>query len=118
MFMEEGRYDEYPSTQDSYYEDERMDTLSLSDLLIDTQDFYRIDDPNPNLDIDEEFEFSSELLKTSTSMGTKAVKDNKISGSNNGGIGSWRLVRFLGCGGSKGGDNHHPNTIVKIERVK
>ncbi|KAI3520091.1 hypothetical protein L1887_09315 [Cichorium endivia] len=220
--MEEGRYDEYPSTKDSYYEDERMDTLSLSDLLIDTQDFYRVEDPNPNLDIDEEFEFSSELLKTSvahsvvfcgkvipykessvsqntyklerkkqqkhhkrkwrfftffnkpskskanldskkldlkyeapirrvsilasatkprwyllmfgvgssrfpaqmhirdlkkrqTSMGTKAVKDNKISGSNNGGIGSWRLVRFLGCGGSKGGDSHHPNAIVKIE---
>ncbi|KAL7614938.1 hypothetical protein Lser_V15G08639 [Lactuca serriola] len=213
--MEECRHDEYAPAQDSYYEDEMIDTLSLSDLLIydnnvDAKDFYRVDDPNPNLDDDaDQFEFSSELLMTSvssnvvfcgkiipykepsvsqnthkpeskkqqkqhkqrwrlvtffkkpgkskanieskkldlkydvpirrvsilasatkprwyllmfgvgssrfpaqmhirdlkkrqTSMSIKDV-DNKIRG---GGIGSWRLVRFLGCGGGGGGDSH------------
>lgn len=73
--MEETCYDQNTSTQEySYHEDEVLDTLSLSDLLIydnngDPQlDFYRVDDQNPNLDTDDhEFEFSSELLKTSVS---------------------------------------------------
>ncbi|PWA96002.1 hypothetical protein CTI12_AA029660 [Artemisia annua] len=68
--MEEACYDQSPPTQDSYHEDEVIDTLSLSDLMIydnngDPHDFYQLDEQN--LDDDEEFEFSSEFLKTSMS---------------------------------------------------
>ncbi|KAL8210653.1 hypothetical protein R6Q57_005090 [Mikania cordata] len=67
--MEEQYYIQSPSTQDAYHEDEAIDVLSLSDLMIydnngDPQDFYTLKDQNP-IDFDDEFEFSSELLKTS-----------------------------------------------------
>ncbi|PWA60432.1 hypothetical protein CTI12_AA378980 [Artemisia annua] len=70
--MEEACYDQSPPTQDSYHEDEVIDTLSLSDLMIydnngDPHDFYQLDEQNLNFDDDEEFEFSSEFLKTSMS---------------------------------------------------
>lgn len=225
--MEETRYDENSPTQDSYFEDDVIDTLSLSDLRIndndgDQQDFYRLDDQNLSFHDEDKFEFSSEFLKTSvnnnivfcgkiipykepsvyqntqkpenkkqhkhhkqrwwfvryfkksrrsksnidsekldlkyevpirrvsilasstkprwyllmfglgsssfpgqmhirdlkkrqTSMGSKDSKDNKTITSNGGGIGSWRLVKFLGCGGGGGdGDNHHTNVIMNI----
>ncbi|KAK1421250.1 hypothetical protein QVD17_23439 [Tagetes erecta] len=205
--MEEGRYAQ------NHQDDEVIDTLSLSDFMIydnngDPQDFYRLneqlDDPS---DFDDQFEFSSELLKTSvtnsvvfcgkiipykesinvsphkmeskklrkshkfvgffkksrkpkshiysekldlkyevprwylfmfgfgsnsfsaqmhirdlkkrqTSMGKKdRIDHGKKSGGNDGGIGSWSLLRFLGCGGGggRGGDNHLPMIIKKLE---
>nr|GEY72126.1 hypothetical protein [Tanacetum cinerariifolium] len=66
--MEEAHYDQNSPTQDLYHEDEVIDTLSLSDLMIydnngDPHDFYQLDE---KFDADDEFEFSSELLKTST----------------------------------------------------
>ncbi|KAJ9539955.1 hypothetical protein OSB04_026461 [Centaurea solstitialis] len=73
--MEEACYDHSSPTQEyTYHEDEVLETLSLSDLLIydnngDPQlDFYPVEDQNANLDTDDhEFEFSSELKKTSLS---------------------------------------------------
>lgn len=205
--MEEGPY-----TQ-NHQDDEVIDTLSLSDFMIydnngDPQDFYGLNDQNLN-DFDDQFEFSSELLKTSvsnsvvfcgkiipykesivspnkimeskklhkshklvrffkksrkpkshiysekldlkyevprwylfmfgfgsnsfsaqmhirdlkkrqtTSLGNKDRRDHdKKSGGNDGGIGSWSLLRFLGCGGGgsgRGGDNHLPMIIKKLE---
>ncbi|KAI3808996.1 hypothetical protein L1987_24960 [Smallanthus sonchifolius] len=228
--MEEDRYVQNPPTQDLNHEDEVIDTLSLSDLMIydnngGPQDFYRLNDQNPS-EFDDQFEFSSELLKTSvinnsvvfcgkiipykehiaspntyklesktshkqrwrfvrvfkkssksksnihsetldlkfevpirrvsnlasaskprwyllmfgfgsssfsahmhirdlkkrqTSVGAKDRRDGKRSGGNGGGIGSWRLLKFLGCGGGDGGrgggggDNHHPTAIKELE---
>ncbi|KAI3705186.1 hypothetical protein L1987_75420 [Smallanthus sonchifolius] len=210
-------YIQNPPTQDSNHEDEVIDMLSLSDLMIydnngGPHDLYRLNDENPS-EFDDQFEFSSELLKTSvinnsvvfcgkiipykesniaspntyklesktshkqrwrfvrvfkksksnihsetldlkfevpirrvsilasaskprwyllmfgfgsssfssqmhirdlkkrrTSVG---AKDHRRDGKKSGGIGSWRLVKFLGCGGG-GGDDHHPIAIKEL----
>ncbi|KAJ0558285.1 hypothetical protein HanRHA438_Chr07g0318831 [Helianthus annuus] len=79
--MEVGRSIQTSPTQDSnHHEDEVFDTLSLSDFMIydnngDPQDFFRLKDENPS-DFDDQFEFSSELLKTS--MNNSVVFCGKI----------------------------------------
>ncbi|XP_071705807.1 uncharacterized protein [Rutidosis leptorrhynchoides] len=218
--MGEASYILNPPTRELYQDDEVIDTLSLSDLQIyenngDPQGFYQFDDQNLNLDDDDHFEFSSELLNTSmsnsvvfcgkiipykepnvsqnvhkleskkqnrqrwkfvkffknlsrdksnidskdldlkyevpirrvsilasvtkprwyllmfgygsngisTQMHIRDLKKRQTSirfkdGSENKsseGIVSWRLVRFLGCGGGGGGGNCRPNAIMKIE---
>ncbi|KAI3799746.1 hypothetical protein L1987_35047 [Smallanthus sonchifolius] len=104
--MEEDRY--------NVHEDEVIDTLSLSDFLIyeydnngDPQEFYKLD----NIDnLDDQFEFSSDLLKTSVnnsvvfcgniipykeptiSQNSLKLESKKLQKSHKH---RWRLVRFL-----------------------
>lgn len=68
--MEQARFVQKLLTQELYNEDEVIDSPSLSDFLMyatngDPKEFNQLDNQNHSFDSDDQFEFSSELMKTS-----------------------------------------------------